>query len=77
MSEPRLGELVHYVSYGTPGGEYTAECRAAFVTQTPNNSPIGLVILNPTGVFFNPAVEADFSLKRGGTWHFPGPACAS
>lgn len=29
---PSVGRVVHYVSYGTPGGEYTSECRAAIVT---------------------------------------------
>lgn len=33
MSHPRIGDVVHYVSYGTPGGEYTSECRAAVVTE--------------------------------------------
>lgn len=28
-----IGRIVHYVSYGTPGGEYTSECRAAVVTE--------------------------------------------
>lgn len=30
---PTVGRVVHYVSYGTPGGEYTSECRAAMVTE--------------------------------------------
>jgi hypothetical protein len=29
---PETGDRVHYVSYGTPGGEYSRECRAAVVT---------------------------------------------
>lgn len=29
---PFVGAPVHYRSYGTPGGEYKAECRAALVT---------------------------------------------
>lgn len=29
---PRLTDLVHYTSYGTPGGEYASVCRAATVT---------------------------------------------
>jgi hypothetical protein len=29
---PTVGRIVHYVSYGTPGGEYGSECRAAVVT---------------------------------------------
>jgi len=38
MSEqkPSVGRIVHYVSYGTPGGEYTSQCRAAIVTEVPN-----------------------------------------
>lgn len=31
--KPSVGRIVHYVSYGTPGGEYTAKCRAAVVTE--------------------------------------------
>ena len=31
--KPSIGRVVHYVSYGTPGGEYTSECRAAVVTE--------------------------------------------
>jgi hypothetical protein len=30
---PLVGSVVHYVSYGTPGGEYTQKCRAATVTE--------------------------------------------
>ncbi len=30
--QPSVGRIVHYVSYGTPGGEYGSECRAAVVT---------------------------------------------
>lgn len=30
--QPSVGRIVHYVSYGTPGGEYPQACRAAIVT---------------------------------------------
>lgn len=33
MAKPELCDLVHYVSYGTPGGEYSSVCRAAIVTE--------------------------------------------
>lgn len=33
MTAPSVGRVVHYVSYGTPGGEYTSQCRAAIVTE--------------------------------------------
>lgn len=28
---PSVGRIVHYVSYGTPGGEYASRCRAAVI----------------------------------------------
>lgn len=59
--QPSVGRIVHYVSYGTPGGEYKSECRAAIVTEVaadalaaPNE--VGLCVLNPTGQFFNQGV---------------------
>lgn len=59
---PTVGRIVHYVSFGTPGGEYTSQCRAVIVAGVPGPSdsdsrdegmPIDLVVLNPTGVLFN------------------------
>lgn len=71
--KPSIGRVVHYVSYGTPGGEYTSECRAAIVTEVaadPRES-VGLCVLNPTGQFFNRAIPHDEDGKSGGTWHWP------
>lgn len=31
--KPSIGRIVHYVSYGTPKGEYTSQCRAAVITE--------------------------------------------
>ena len=31
--QPSVGRIVHYVSYGTPGGEYASKCRAAVITE--------------------------------------------
>lgn len=60
-ARPRLGELVHYVSYGTPKGEFTSQCRAAYVTEKPDEDTyegregaLGLAVLNPTGLFYHP-----------------------
>lgn len=81
MTVPSVGRVVHYVSHGTPGGEFSKECRAAIVTEVPTAAPntqqtIGLTAFNPTGLFF-------YSLKAagcpydgsedpaGGTWHWP------
>ncbi|PYC83438.1 hypothetical protein C7C46_08875 [Streptomyces tateyamensis] len=58
--QPSIGRIVHYVSHGTPGGEYTQECRAAIITELtsdPNHpNQVGLAVLNPTGIHLNRAV---------------------
>lgn len=78
--KPTVGRIVHYVSYGTPGGEYQPEHRAAIVSGVPvpktdgtfgGNDEAHLVVMNPTGLFFNEFVEHDEEEKRGGTWHWP------
>jgi hypothetical protein len=66
---PSVGRIVHYVSYGTPGGEYKSECRAAVVTEVggligthatiehgSDEQALGLCVLNPSGLFFNQGV---------------------
>ena len=79
--QPSVGRIVHYVSYGTPGGEYTSRCRAAIVAGIPENGPpalgpdgpatvVELCVLNPTGLFFNTCPQ-DEDGKTGGTWHWP------
>ena len=71
--KPSIGRIVHYVSYGTPGGEYTSQCRAAVVTEVPADDAaqsVGLAVLNPTGMFFNQDVSYD-EANKGGTWHWP------
>lgn len=77
---PSVGRTVHYVSYGTPGGEYTSECRAAIITEvlseggTDGITParVSLAVLNPGGMFFNRNLpEVDAAEHLGGTWHWP------
>lgn len=73
--KPSVGRIVHYRSYGTPGGEYTSECRAAVVTEVSEKSggswKLSLAVLNPEGMFFNRACPHDEGDKVGGTWHWP------
>lgn len=87
MQKPSVGRIVHYQSYGSKGGEYASECRAAIITQVNGSDFVGLAVLNPTGLFFHEDVELhegeevhtyDLSgdvlpdrLYRGGTWHWP------
>ncbi|MGR6922572.1 hypothetical protein ACU635_50675 [[Actinomadura] parvosata] len=55
---PTVGQIVHYVSYGTPGGEYTSQCRAAIITEINGQGAdeawrVGLAVLNPEGMYFS------------------------
>jgi hypothetical protein len=65
---PSVGRTVHYVSYGTPGGEYASECRAAIITAVDDDGSVDLCVLNPSGLFFNLGCQRGDS---GGTWHWP------
>ncbi|MBJ7479235.1 hypothetical protein [Rhodococcus sp. (in: high G+C Gram-positive bacteria)] len=78
MRQPSVGDVVHYQSYGTPGGEYLPEPRAAIITavydgleDNPHGRPyVGLCVLNPTGQFFNPNVP--FAKEpTAGHWNWP------
>lgn len=76
---PSVGRIVHYVAYGTPGGEYAAGAhRAAIVTdvvsaidQESGDAVCSLCVMNPTGLFFNTGIYADQIDKKPGTWHWP------
>lgn len=77
MARPSVGRIVHYVSYGTPGGEYASECRAAVITEVVpiarGSATVGvsLCVLNPEGQFFNRNVQQDEEGRGRGTWHWP------
>jgi hypothetical protein len=83
MDKPTVGRIVHYVAFGTPGGEYQAGAhRAAIVTEVEPSDPVvavfpdraapnvSLLVFNPTGIHFREDVP--FSDTHGvGTWHWP------
>jgi hypothetical protein len=81
MQKPSVGRIVHYVSYGTPGGEFKSQCRAAIVTEVESvpkalgGERVGLAVLNPTGIFLH-SIDAGGCIQNedhhaGGTWHWP------
>ncbi|MFC9429241.1 hypothetical protein [Streptomyces sp. NPDC056987] len=85
--QPSVGRIVHYVSYGTPGGEYTSQCRAAIITGVPHGAlPVAdsehseerdssAVVLDLA--VLNPSgiffnrCPQSESDQHGGTWHWP------
>lgn len=70
--KPTVGRIVHYRSYGTPGGEYAPQCRAAVVTGVCDpDTYVSLAVLNPEGMFFSQQVRYDSTAAIGGRWHWP------
>lgn len=66
--KPSVGRIVHYTSYGTPGGEFQSEARAAIITGVVDDTTVHLCVLNPTGMFFN------LDVRQGdgpGQWNWP------
>ena len=70
---PTVGRIVHYQSYGTPGGEFLPEARAAIIASVeafePENGMVSIVVFNPTGLFFNTVGYAE--TPTPGCWNWP------
>jgi hypothetical protein len=67
--------MVHYFSYGTPGGEFVSgEVRAAIITyvEFPGDpySNVSLAVFNPSGIFFRQDVPFS-SENKPGCWNWP------
>lgn len=79
-SQPTVGRIVHYQSYGTPGGEYLPEPRAAIITEVGrcedhefrvSGCPhVSVAVINPTGMFFNEDVPFA-ETPTPGHWNWP------
>lgn len=73
LQQPSIGRIVHYQSYGTRGGEFAPEPRAAIITAVYEAGPdarVSLCVLNPTGMFFNQLVAFSAEPKPG-YWSWP------
>lgn len=70
MQKPTVGRIVHYQSYGTPGGEFLPEPRAAVITAIGERGAVSLCVLNPTGQFFSQGVPYS-ELPEAGHWNWP------
>lgn len=78
---PSVGRVVHYVAYGTPGGESPAGAhRAAIITQIDNiglsqqyidHPEVSLCVLNPNGMYFAQCVSYSEQMDEPGSWHWP------
>lgn len=68
--KPTIGRVVHYISYGTPNGEYKPEHRAAIITRVSetNENQVDICVFNPKGIFFNENVNFG---TREGQVHWP------
>lgn len=77
MADLFVGQIVHYIAYGTPGNEFQPGAHRAAVVTALDNVGIGifaerpevsLCVLNPSGIFFDREVPYD-SKAGPGTWH--------
>ncbi len=68
--KPSVGRIVHYHSYGTPGGEFKPEPRAAIITKVHSDYCVDLCAINPTGLFFNTEVLYTTD-PTPGHWNWP------
>lgn len=66
-----VGRMVHYVAYGTPGGEWAVGAHRAAIVAEVKNGVTGLCVLmviNPTGAHWNTAAYSE--QPKPGTWHW-------
>ena len=75
MQRPSVARVVHYVARGSADGRFPKACRAATITEVGEDERVGLMVANPTGLFFRPLADDgcthDEQEKAGGTWHWP------
>lgn len=68
---PTVGRIVHYQAYGTPGGEFKSQPRAAIIAEVHSDDEVTVVVLNPSGIFFNRVKHAPNDAPTPGHWNWP------
>lgn len=63
-----IGAIVHYMSYGTPNGEFEPEVRPAIVTEIHENNQISATVFQPQGWYVNNLKFAE--TPTPGHWSF-------
>lgn len=76
MPTPSVGGVVHYVARGSADGKFPKVCRSATITEIGEGGRVGLLVANPTGLFFHPIADGggcsySGDAQEGGTWHWP------
>jgi hypothetical protein len=68
--KPSIGRIVHYLRYGSPGGEHKPEPSPAVVTKVLDDTGrCQLFVMNPNGLYFN---ETPYSVEpKPGHWSWP------
>jgi hypothetical protein len=69
--KPTIGRIVHYQAFGTPGGEFKSQPRAAIVAEVHSAEEISVCVLNPSGIFFNRVKHAPNDEPTPGCWNWP------
>lgn len=66
--QPTVGRMVHYMRYGSPGGEHKPEVSPAVITKVLDEATgkCSLFVMNPNGCYFN---ETEYSEEYApGRW---------
>ena len=76
VAAPTVGRIVHYRSRGSADGCIPPEARAAVVSEVSGESShlVGLVVLNPSGLFFHSLADGGVPFSADGvpgTWSWP------
>lgn len=73
--KPSVGRTVHYVARGSADGKFPPVCRAATVTEVDDTGRVGLMVANPTGLFFHPIADDGGCAYHDGAEQPGSPDC--